>query len=79
MDAKEAEIIFAIVGGLILIAIGFISTVSKQKALEDPEDDSVVYLDDVVNNVIYPVTGGNREIARALREQMIKAGFEQPH
>ena len=37
------------------------------------------YLDDVVNNVIYPVTGGNREIARALREQMIKAGFEQPH
>ncbi|CUU23287.1 hypothetical protein J9874_02338 [Duffyella gerundensis] len=37
------------------------------------------YLDDVVNNVIYPVTGGNRYIARALREQMIKAGFEQPH
>ncbi|MEG3109858.1 MULTISPECIES: hypothetical protein [Pantoea] len=37
------------------------------------------YLDDVVNNVIYPVTGGNREIARALREQMVKAGFEQPH
>ncbi|WP_130834363.1 hypothetical protein [[Erwinia] mediterraneensis] len=37
------------------------------------------YLDDVVNNVIYPVTGGNRDIARALREQMVKAGFEQPH
>ncbi|MGD8106853.1 hypothetical protein ACQE32_09385 [Pantoea sp. FN0302] len=37
------------------------------------------YLDDVVNNVIYPVTGGNREITRALREQMIKAGFNQPH
>lgn len=37
------------------------------------------YLDDVVNNVIYPITGGNREIARALREQMVKAGFEQPH
>ncbi|MEZ3499874.1 hypothetical protein [Pantoea sp. KPR_PJ] len=37
------------------------------------------YLDDVVNNVIYPVTGGNREITRALREQMVKAGFEQPH
>ncbi len=36
-------------------------------------------LDDVVNNVIYPVTGGNRDITRALREQMIKAGFEQPH
>lgn len=35
------------------------------------------YLDDVVNNVIYPVTGGNREIARALREQMVKAGFEE--
>lgn len=37
------------------------------------------YLDDVVNNVIYPVTGGNRDIARALREQMVKAGFEPPH
>ncbi|MFH8133752.1 hypothetical protein ABU178_06110 [Pantoea osteomyelitidis] len=37
------------------------------------------YLDDVVNNVIYPVTGGNRHIARALREQMEKAGFGQPH
>lgn len=37
------------------------------------------YIDDVINNVIYPVTGGNREIARALREQMVKAGFEQPH
>lgn len=37
------------------------------------------YLDDVVNNVIYPITGGNRDIARALREQMVKAGFEQPH
>ncbi|AWP33670.1 hypothetical protein ACTUSZ_15405 [Pantoea eucalypti] len=37
------------------------------------------YLDDVVNNVIYPVTGGNREIARALREEMVKAGFEPPH
>ncbi|MDF7660425.1 hypothetical protein PUG81_15775 [Erwiniaceae bacterium L1_54_6] len=37
------------------------------------------YLDDVVNNVIYPVTGGNREITRALRDQMVKAGFEQPH
>jgi hypothetical protein len=37
------------------------------------------YLDDVVNNVIYPVTGGNRDIARALREQMVKAGFGQPH
>ncbi|BAN95501.1 hypothetical protein E05_07350 [Plautia stali symbiont] len=37
------------------------------------------YLDDVVNNVIYPITGGNREIARALREQMVKAGFEQRH
>jgi hypothetical protein len=37
------------------------------------------YLDDVVNNVIYPITGGNREITQALREQMIKAGFTQPH
>jgi len=37
------------------------------------------YLDDVVNNVIYPVTGGNRDIAHALREQMVKAGFEPPH
>lgn len=37
------------------------------------------YLDDVVNNVIYPVTGGNREITRAFRDEMIKAGFCQPH
>ena len=37
------------------------------------------YLDDVVNNVIYPVTGGNRDITRALRDEMIKAGFKQPH
>ncbi|RWR00763.1 hypothetical protein ED28_18080 [[Pantoea] beijingensis] len=37
------------------------------------------YLDDVVNNVIYPITGGNREITRSLREQMVKAGFGQPH
>jgi len=28
---------------------------------------------------IYPITGGNREITRALRDQMVKAGFEQPH
>lgn len=37
------------------------------------------YLDDVINNVIFPVTGGNRVITSALREQMVKAGFEQPH
>lgn len=37
------------------------------------------YLDDVVNNVIYPVTGGNRDIASAFREEMVKAGFVQPH
>lgn len=37
------------------------------------------YLDDVINNVIYPITGGNRDIANALREQMVKAGFEHPH
>ncbi|WNN45562.1 MULTISPECIES: hypothetical protein [Winslowiella] len=37
------------------------------------------YLDDVINNVIYPLTGGNRDITRQLREQMVKAGFEQPH
>lgn len=37
------------------------------------------YLDDVINNVIYPITGGNREITQALRDQMIKAGFTQPH
>jgi hypothetical protein len=37
------------------------------------------YLDDVVNNVIYPVTGGNRVIANAFREVMVKAGFMQPH
>ncbi|QHM70239.1 hypothetical protein [Mixta intestinalis] len=37
------------------------------------------YLDDVVNNVIYPITGGNRDITYALREQLIKAGFRQPH
>lgn len=37
------------------------------------------YLDDVVNNVIYPVTGGNRQITQALRDEMIKAGFYQPH
>lgn len=37
------------------------------------------YLDDVVNNVIYPVTGGNRAIANAFREKMMEAGFVQPH
>ncbi|WP_437612384.1 hypothetical protein [Erwinia sp. V71] len=37
------------------------------------------YLDDVVNNVIYPVTGGNRDITRVLRDEMLKAGFQQPH
>lgn len=36
-------------------------------------------LDDVINNVIFPVTGGNRLIANAIREQMIKAGFAQLH
>jgi len=36
-------------------------------------------VDDVVNNVIYPVTGGNRVIASAMRQKMIEAGFEQPH
>lgn len=37
------------------------------------------YLDDVINNVIYPVTGGNRAITNAFREELIKAGFKQPH
>lgn len=37
------------------------------------------YLDDVVNNVIFPVTGGNRSITNAFRDEMIKAGFEKPH
>ena len=34
-------------------------------------------LDDVVNNVIFPVTGGNRLITSALRDEMEKAGFRQ--
>jgi len=37
------------------------------------------YLDDVINNVIYPVTGGNRIITNAFRDEMLKAGFKQPH
>ncbi|ATZ10976.1 hypothetical protein [Erwinia amylovora] len=37
------------------------------------------YLDDVINNVVFPVTGGNRVIANAIREQMINAGFAQSH
>ncbi|MBV4368616.1 hypothetical protein ACMGGR_15255 [Erwinia sp. BNK-24-b] len=37
------------------------------------------YLDDVINNVIYPVTGGNRIITNAFRDEMLKAGFNQPH
>ncbi|PIJ69432.1 hypothetical protein BL250_02380 [Erwinia sp. OLTSP20] len=43
------------------------------------QDFAEHYLDDVINNVIFPVTGGNRHIAGALRDQMVKAGFEQPH
>ncbi|MCP1437747.1 hypothetical protein J3D56_001183 [Erwinia persicina] len=37
------------------------------------------YLDDVINNVIYPVTGGNRAITNAFKEELVKAGFKQPH
>lgn len=37
------------------------------------------HLDDVVNNVIYPVTGGNRDITDALRDEMLKAGFTRSH
>lgn len=48
MDAKEAEILIAIVVGLILIVSIIISTANKQKALEDPNDDSVVYLDGLI-------------------------------
>ena len=36
-------------------------------------------IDDVINNVIYPITGGNRLIASTLRDEMIKAGFVQRH
>ncbi|MEN5016370.1 hypothetical protein ABEH87_08450 [Erwinia sp. Eh17-17] len=36
-------------------------------------------LDDVVNNVIFPITGGNRVITSALRDEMVKAGFKQQH
>lgn len=36
-------------------------------------------LDDVINNVIFPVTGGNSLIANAIREKMIDAGFTRPH
>ncbi|QKJ86348.1 hypothetical protein PMPD1_1389 [Paramixta manurensis] len=58
---------------------GSISINDEGGAQLTSQEFSEHYLDDVVNNVIYPVTGGNREIARALREQMVKAGFEQPH
>ena len=37
------------------------------------------YLDDVINNVVYPVTGGNHTITNAFRDEMVKAGFQQPH
>lgn len=37
------------------------------------------YLDDVINNVVYPVTGGNFTITNAFRNEMVKAGFQQPH
>ncbi|NIF23017.1 hypothetical protein [Candidatus Pantoea multigeneris] len=47
-----------------------------QLTMQDFEEH---YLDDVINNVIFPVTGGNRHITLELREQMVKAGFEQPH
>ncbi|UWS30362.1 hypothetical protein [Erwinia pyrifoliae] len=43
------------------------------------QEFSEQYLDDVINNVVFPVTGGNRVIANAIREQMIKAGFAQSH
>ncbi|WP_034913271.1 MULTISPECIES: hypothetical protein [Erwinia] len=36
-------------------------------------------LDDVINNVVYPVTGGNRAIANAFRERMVDAGFDVTH
>jgi len=36
-------------------------------------------VDDVINNVIFPITGGNRAIANALREEMVKAGFSGQH
>ncbi|SFN68355.1 hypothetical protein SAMN05216516_11410 [Izhakiella capsodis] len=37
------------------------------------------YLDDVINNIVCPLTGGNRPIASALRDIMLKAGFKQSH
>lgn len=36
-------------------------------------------VDDVINNVIFPITGGNRAIANVLREEMVKAGFSRQH
>lgn len=36
-------------------------------------------VDDVINNVIFPITGGNRAIANVLREEMVKAGFSGQH
>ena len=47
MDATQLEMTITIVLGLILIVIGMVSYANKEQALQDPNDDSALHLDEL--------------------------------
>jgi len=48
MDAEQLEMIIAIGLFLVIAIAGMISYANKQQALEDPDDDSAIHLDELV-------------------------------
>ncbi|PKH20500.1 hypothetical protein CIG19_17875 [Enterobacterales bacterium CwR94] len=63
-------------GGLIR---GSIAINGEGGSVQSQQQFAVHYMNDVLNNVVYPVTGGNRQITDDFRKKMQAAGFEQPH
>lgn len=48
MDAEQLEMIIAIGLFLVIVIAGMISYANKQQALEDPDDNSALHLDELV-------------------------------
>ncbi|GGE95044.1 hypothetical protein [Kangiella profundi] len=45
----EPDQIIGLVGGVILIIISLVVTSKRERQLDDPDDDSVIYLDELKN------------------------------
>ncbi|MBD3667197.1 MAG: hypothetical protein HUJ16_04520 [Kangiella sp.] len=62
----EPDQIIGLVGGVILIIISWVVTSKRERQLDDPDDDSVIYLDELKNKA--KLQKGGKYLVRVLRQ-----------